>query len=345
MRTTWILPLVPAFFLSCAGKQAAPDPAPAWALAGTEGIPAGVSGGYSGAAEELEDLAELERSGGFVPGLGLAESNIREKAADHAGAVLAVFKELSWAYSLGSAGVTREAIREGLKRLLDSASFTGTAGEQIAAAVPAALAFFDGRWEEAEGLLRSLYGDAGDDVYSRWMILVCQMEKSGGQEGRAAYAAIRSRYASFPEYWYRAARANRAARASRTARTSRTERPDGGGAEFAERCVNLAPAGPYAAECRIMLAESLGLESADAPVLRTRQEIENAVSAASSEGNPQLLEPLLPLAALPDNPSTLYATGAMRALASRTLFREWFNREAEKAQGRLAERLRYIVRG
>ncbi|MDR2144089.1 MAG: hypothetical protein LBP29_06950, partial [Treponema sp.] len=42
----------------------------------------------------LDELAELERSGGFVPGLGLAESNLREASGDYAGAVLAVYKEL-----------------------------------------------------------------------------------------------------------------------------------------------------------------------------------------------------------------------------------------------------------
>ncbi|MDR2143154.1 MAG: hypothetical protein LBP29_02145, partial [Treponema sp.] len=43
---------------------------------------------------DLDELAELERSGGFVPGLGLAESNLREASGDYAGAVLAVYKEL-----------------------------------------------------------------------------------------------------------------------------------------------------------------------------------------------------------------------------------------------------------
>ena len=56
----------------------------------------------------LEEIAELERSGGFVPGLGLAESNLRESSGDYAGAVLAVYKELSWAYGRGEGGVTRK---------------------------------------------------------------------------------------------------------------------------------------------------------------------------------------------------------------------------------------------
>jgi len=80
-------------------------------------------------------------------------------------------------------------------------------------------------------------------------------------------------------------------------------------------------------------------------VLKTRMEIETAVKEAVNQRNPELLGPLLPLAALPDNPSTLYASGAMRALAAESIFRSWFSAEAEKARGRLAERLQYISRG
>ncbi|MDR2701570.1 MAG: hypothetical protein LBB72_03985, partial [Spirochaetaceae bacterium] len=59
----------------------------------------------------------------------------------------------------------------------------------------------------------------------------------------------------------------------------------------------------------------------------------------------ELLAELFPLMGLPDNPSTLYAAGTLRALASESIFRAWFAREAEKAKGRLAERLQFISRG
>ena len=265
--------------------------------------------------------------------------------------MLAVFKELSWAYALGAGDVSREAIREGLGKLLEpetASRFGEEARKKIAAAVPAILAFFEGRWEEAEQRLFPLYGgDPEADGFARWMLLVCAMEKSGGSQGRSAYGAIRARYGSFPEYWFRAARAAQAAGKAKAAGipgTAKNEQSALAG-DYAERCINLAPAGPYAAECRIILAETMGLGGADAPALRTRREIEAAVAASAEQGNPELLAPLLPLAGLPDNPSTLYASGAMRALAANGTFRDWFVREAEKARGRLAERLRYISRG
>lgn len=335
----------PVFF-ACAGKgAAAPDekaagasgPAVSEALISGNGGP-GRAGDMDPAQipEALEELAEMERTGGYIPGLGLTESNLREKAGDYAGAVLAVFKELAWAYSLGAGGVTRSAIDEGLSRMLDPAAagqFSPAAGEEIRAAVRGIRAFCQGRWEEAEGQLREIYREADADAFSRWMLLVCEMERAlregSGRENRSAYGSIRARYDSFPEYWYRGAR----------------NFPPAMAGGYAERCINLAPAGPYAAECRIILAQTMGLNSADASALRTRLEIEALISGARNQGNPELLSELLPLTALPDNPSTLYASGAMRALAAEGPFKDWFSREAEKATGRLAERLLYISRG
>ena len=292
--------------------------------------------------DAMNDLIELERSGGFVPGLGLAESRLREDAGDYAGAVLAVFKELSWAYSLGAADVSGETIRQGLEKLLEPESpFEAAAREEIAAAVRAILAFFDGRYIEAEKNLFQLYGkDDEADSFSRFMLLVCALENgTAGREEKSMYGAIRARYMGFPEYWYRYARSEHGAG------TIEMGGYTDAAAAYAERCINLAPAGPYAADCRIILAKTMGLNAEDAPVLKTRFEIETEISQAVNQRNPELLSSLLSLVALPDNPSTLYASGAMRALAGENLFRLWFASEAEKARGRLAERLLYISRG
>ena len=280
-------------------------------------------------SKSLDELAELERSGGFVPGLGLAESKLREEAGDYAGAVLAVYKELSWAYALGAGDVSREAIRQGLEKLLEAEiPFMQEARADITGAVGAILAYFDGRYDEAEKLLGDLYGREEEiDSFSRFMLLVCSLEKGTiSREERSIYGAIRSRYAGFPEYWYRYARS------------------ENEGA-YAERCINLAPEGPYAAECRIILAKTMGVKAEDAPAIRTYFEIETAITNAVNQRNPESLSSLLPLIALPDNPSTLFASGAMRALAGEGIFRIWFTAQAEKARGRLAERLFYISGG
>jgi len=281
----------------------------------------------------LEELAEMERSGGFVPGLGLAESNVRERSGDYAGAVLAIYKELAWAYSMGVGNVKRETVLEALNNLQKPGTivlFSEEARKQTDGAVMAILAFFDSRWEEAEKHIRSVYGnDTEADGYSRWMLLVCSLEReNSAKENRSAYGSIRSRYASFPEYWYRGARMGM---------------PNAG--DYAERCINLSPAGPFAGECRSILSKTMGLDPLDASAVKTRFEIEVLVKAAINQGKPELLAELFPLMGLPDNPSTLFAAGMMRALASESIFRAWFVQEAKKANGRLAERLQFISRG
>jgi hypothetical protein len=282
--------------------------------------------------EALEEIAELERSGGFVPGLGLAESNLREASGDYAGAVLAVYKELSWAYGRGEGGVTREAVTAGLGSLLE----LGAAGPGAAEAARAVLAFFAGRWNEAETLLKQLFAEETEtDGFSRWMILVCALEQGdASRKIRGEYSAIRARYAAFPEYWYRGARAFGIPETTLSAAGA-----------YAERCVNLAGNGPYASECRAILAETAGLGEKDGGAIKTRVEIELLVETSLKNSQPELLAGLLPLVELPDNPYTIYASGALRALAADEKFRAWFSSQAAKAKGRLAERLLYISRG
>jgi hypothetical protein len=242
---------------------------------------------------------------------------------------------LSWAYSLGATDVSKEVIRQGLEKLLESENpFSPQAREEINASVRAILAYCEGRYDEAGKSLAVLYGkDEEADSFARFMLLVCALDNgSAGREERSMYGVIRGRYMGFPEYWYHFARLS-------------VRLEEGDTAMHAERCINLAPDGPYAAECRVILAKTMGLKPEDAPALKTRFEIETLITGAVNMRNPEMLSPLLSLVALPDNPSTLYASGAMRSLAGEAVFNSWFAGEAEKARGRLAERLLYISRG
>jgi hypothetical protein len=293
---------------------------------------------------QLEELAELERSGGFVPGLGIAESKLREQSGDYAGAVIALYKELSWAYAYGVEGVTRETIETGLAEIgkLDlPGGSSGNASLEANKTAGAASAFFNGRWKEARELLNELFtGETEPDSFPRWMLLVCSLEleadvpsqgklAQGSRESRSAYGAIRARYAAFPEYWYRGARLFSGV-------------PGTLAGDYAERCINLSASGPFAPECRSIMALASGLTAADGKALLTRSEIETLVQDAVNQQKPELLEELLPLIALPDNTHTVYASGILRALSSDSLFKEWFAHRAKKAQGRLSERLKFI---
>ena len=278
-------------------------------------------------ADSLERIAEIERSGGFFPSLGLAESELRERAGDYAGAAVAAYKELSWAYGYGI--VSMSQVEEGLQNALalfeDNSDPQRNAG---ARALRGCMAFSRGEWKEAEELLAGLLSREEDpDSFLGWMLLVCAIEQDNdGEKGRAArsaYGAIRARYTFFPEYWYRGARNINAA--------------------YAEQCINISPQGPFTEDCRTILAAHFGI-APDGKGLRTRAEIENVLRASVSLNNPTVLEELFPLMALPDNPYTIYALGAMQALSAIPEFRAFFIEGSLKASGRLAERLNYILR-
>ena len=347
---------------ACAGEAVSPEPVrempsakmPA-AMPSTEMSPARppAAGNFSHDApqdisSELERIAEIERSGAFFPGLGFAESAIREGAGDFAGAAVAAFKELSWAYAYGAVG--GDDVLEGLGNVL---IFLGDLSVEIdpvrgagAAAVKGCLAFFREDWEQAEELLGGVLTDNEEpDSFLRWMLLVCSIErenKDAGNAGssnrtlnRSAYGAIRARYALFPEYWYRGARLYAAG--------------DGAGDEdlaaaYAEQGINTSPQGPFAVNSRKILAGLLGLGAFDSGLL-TKAEIENIIRVSVSENDPAILEELFPLMALPENPYTIYALGALRVLASLPAYRSFFNTQAFRVHGRLGERLNYISRG
>jgi hypothetical protein len=330
--------------------------------------------------DRLERMAERERSGGFEAGAGLRESTLREQGGDYAGAVFATFKELFWAYSFAAGEERRRSvesmIKAGFRGLMDNLGqmIDPASAEAARQASQVCLSFFEGRYEEAEALFAGIgagRGDAEPDEFSAWMGLVCALEnmakavspdiRSGVQvdiesetppdaEGtnesalrhlRASYASIRSRYETLPAYWYFGARNMKGESIP----------------AYAERAINLSPDGPYAAESRTMIAAFTGLPEADGASILTMYEIETVVAGAVNAGNPELLAALFPLVALPDNPYTLYAAGALRGIASDSRFKNYFDaqlrsiksgnseKKQDKTQARLAERLTYVVRG
>jgi len=271
----------------------------------------------------LDELAQLERAGSWFQGMAMTESGIRENAGDFSGAVAAAYKELAWAYGKGL--IQKEDLEQGLLNVLAAKS-----EEAVTAAANAVLAFVREQWAEAGAGLEPLF-DAQEepDGFGRWMILVCALEKNS-EDRRAgeAYKSIRARYVQFPEYWYRGARVFSGIVA----------------AEYAENCINSSPQGPFADECRNILAVFTGLKNEDGLSIKTKIEIESIISNSLNTGNPQLLDHLFPLISLPDNPYTVYAVGALRALNSVPIYRDYFNAQASVSKGRLAERLSYICR-
>jgi len=283
----------------------------------------------------LDEIAELERSGSRLKGMALTESALRENAGDYSGAVAAAYKELTWSYGLGL--IKKEDVENGLLNVLAAKN-----EESVKVCASAILDFMNEKWDNASFGLKHSFEDSDEiDGIGNWMLLVCAMEKNkfssennnifSSEKRRAGetYKSIRARYSNFPEYWYRGARAFSGLIA----------------AQYAENCINISPSGPFAEECRSILAAFTGLKNEDSLSIKTKMEIENIITLSVNSNNPESLNLLFPLISLPDNPYTVYAVGALRGLTSAQKFREYFIRQAASSKGRLSERLSYICRG
>jgi len=329
LKTLLVLFIVPALS-ACGGKMSSGTQTEETLSAGFAQAQAAVlvrpqeGADLSSFYRSLDELAEIERAGSWIQGMALTESGIRENAGDFAGAVAAAYKEMAWAYGRGL--IQKADIEQSLQNLLAMKNEA-----DVIAATNAVLAFSGERWTQAAEGLGTLFDESEEpDGFCSWMILVCALEKDReDRRAGAAYKSIRARYVQFPEYWYRGARAFSGAVA----------------AEYAENCINSSPLGPFADECRKILASFTGLKIEDGQSIRTKREIEAVISQSVNSGDPKLLDSLLPLIGLPDNPYTIYAVGAMRALTGVPAFRSYFTGQAASSAGRLAERLSYICRG
>jgi hypothetical protein len=277
--------------------------------------------------QSMERITEIERSGSYFQGLALFESGLREEAGDYCGAVIAAYKELCWIFGYG--GTLKDDALEGIKQIFSTDSEESSAAVLVNNTALAVMAFINESWSQAAKLLSETVPQYDEqDSFYQWMLLVCSLESGSNDHiTRSAYGAIRGRYAKFPEYWYRGARAFTSELAP----------------IYAEHCINLNTDGPFAQECRNIIASLNGLEGHGEGV-RTQAEIEYYIERSVSEANPEVLDYLFPLLDLPDNKYTHYALGAMQSLASVSVFRNYFYDQAAQCTGRLSERLAYISR-
>ena len=316
-------------FLACTEHTASEDKPPAVPVntIGTEPEKKPDSDEQKKLAGLVDQIAEFERSGFYKSGLGVIESTFLERMGNYPGAVLAAFKDMLWNYGCGA--IDRQEVLQGLVKIT---ALEERPGMEIASVTARALLdFMYGNIEKAKNELAAFSDDQGNpDSFINWILLSCTLEKNPGDiKAQSAYRSIRARYVQFPDFWYRGAKAFTGAIAS----------------QYAESCINLAPGGPYAAECRSILASQSGLKAEDSNALRSKTEIENLAFMALEQENPQLLDPLLPLIDLPENPFTVYAIGVMKGLASMQIFNEYFSDLAAGSMGRMSERLLYICRG
>ncbi|OHD19263.1 MAG: hypothetical protein A2087_09595 [Spirochaetes bacterium GWD1_61_31] len=282
-------------------------------------------------------LNETERRQGYQAGSGLVASSYYEQLGLVVPAVFAACADLSQAYATGM--ITIDDYAGSLNQLaanwMDQSSEDGRLVNQ---SIEAVRLFLASDWAGAEKILANLAGyTLHDDSFQAWMYLVAQIElnESRPYQGdqivvydqlATAYGSMMSRYRLLPQYWYYAMRINL---------------NDSLAIDAAERCINLAPTGPFALLAREALAELWSLPKGAAVGLLTVQEIQDLIQTALADADLEQIKSLFPLLGLADNPATLYALGALQGLADNQIVRQWIQAESAKANGRLAERLRY----
>lgn len=338
--TRWsVVSLIPLALglLACGeGKTAGRSGVPVGETADAAGNPRETSGAPGMGVEELKqalgELAERERLGGYVPGLGLLESSLRERGGDLSGAVLAAYKELLWAYSRGpvpdnqgNAPISSTTIEDSLQKIRS----LFPQNKETVQAVDASVAFSRAQWSQAETLLATLSPIAEEgDSFFHLLLLICQGEqgKTGG-DFFPNYGMLLGRFERFPPYWYHGMRFAHNQFSS----------------EYAERCIDLAPQGPYADEARAWLAKAVGLKTQDGSALRTKAEIETLLRRALGTNQADVLLDLYPLLSLPDNPYTFFALASLGSVAQEGVFKPYLTASLRTATGRLAERLRFVL--
>jgi len=274
----------------------------------------------------LDELANIERSGRYNEQAALIEVGLRKELGDITGGLAAIYRFMTWKHGHGN--MTKEHIEQNLHGIILENS---SVNEGVAQTAHALLAFSQGRYRESLNMLSDIFGEPAEpDGFVTLLYMSCLLEINPQDHVTAfAYMALNMRYTLHPEYWYRGARLFSGARA----------------VEYAETCINIAPRGPYANECRIIIGTIFGLGEEDAVLIRSKVEIQAMISVAVSMDSPEILAPLLPLLALPENPATVYAEGALRALVQHQSFKAYFDGLAASSNGLLADRLASICRG
>ncbi len=256
-------------------------------------------------------IAESERRDGYKTGSGMAASSYQELLGRYAPAVFEACKDLFYAKAYGVMDDT--AFRKSLKDLRSAwAGKPENEVSQVYSAIDCIESLLDKNWNKAKDQLRELVkSDDEFDSFGRWLWLVSviQVEAQDAEKNSrrpvfspsliSTYGSMMSRYRNHPEYWYYA---------------MQVALNDALALDAAERCINLAPGGPYAILARQRMAKAWGIETKSADSIKTIYEIQEVVRKATESNNLGELKNLFPLLALADNPATLYALGVLREI-------------------------------
>jgi hypothetical protein len=274
---------------------------------------------YALAFEVLENYRENRP---YEPGTGLVESACLENLGRYDESVLAALVDVDYQRSRGL--IASEQVIQNLKTLETKIASRGLPPEKSGlTTVRAATAWVQGDYKKVDfdnNLLAA-------SVDARFFRLNAQL-RSGrvGDADLKAYANLEARFHDFPSYYLGLIS---------YFRDTRKDYKNEGFAALAERLVNLASSGPFAAEGRSAMALAWSVPSDQAPLLLTRTEIDRALP-----GDPKMVK----LLATSDNPSVQYAVVRHQQWAAASAeFRSLLTSLEASSSGRVKERLNLVL--
>lgn len=249
--------------------------------------------------QALTVLRDREHRHGYLPGLGLLESAVLERMGRTDEAVIAAAKDMEYRRSLGLLDDTLLLERlETLTGLLPDVSPHRSGGELTAAAYTA---YVRGQWRLSASLLTELDLRAPMPFYD--YLLAAALLESGADDPEllATFRRLEPEFRLLPAYYYHLWRGLKAVGEY----TIFSARP------VLERCILLAPHTLYARESRAELGLLLGLSAAEGEKLLLGAELDSLYERLQAGADPQILQPVLDMLALPDN---IYRSAAVMIL-------------------------------
>ena len=285
-------------------------------------------------AEGLKVLRDSEASLGYQAGTGLLESSLLEKLGLTAESVLAAFKETLYQQSQGAISV--EQIDTNLAALSRRSDVAGIVGMREQALIRGLSSYLHARWSDAAGeLAQGLKGV--DDAFARFVLLSCSLEKDKVTAGLLTdYAALESRYRSYPAYYYHLWRAMKKGPGDYSLSNVRS---------VLEKTILLAPACAEAQETRVELGRLNGVDASEALNILLRQELEAVFVRLRGGADPHTaLPPVLRLLSIRhENVYTSDAVLMLKSAVKTTAVAAWLSDQAKQASGVLKDRLSQVL--
>lgn len=283
-------------------------------------------------AEAIAILDHYQDTFPYEFGIGILESQCYEKMGDIDRSVVAAYKELEYAHSYGAVDTREiESNLADLRKRLDDTSWNPKG--QGMAVLDALLAY--GR---SDPRAVALLGEAGKLLpgesfldYARIGLL---LESGNPDSGDIkAYLELERHFKALPSYYARLWRGAR-----RLAALSGLD-----ASMVVEKCIDLAPTGPYAAPSRAELCRLSGIAESYGPRILTDREIGAALADAVGSRNGDALDRLVSLLDTPDNRYAAACQAALREVKSDAFVGGRLQTRLAGANGRLKDRLTYIM--